>query len=68
VGKRGGTYGGDDFAGLVDDCDRLHERHVGGLLLNYWLSKASFDRYMVLSWNLFAENAVSRKGFRGVLL
>jgi hypothetical protein len=29
VGERG-TYGRDDLPGLVNYCDRLHERHVGG--------------------------------------
>jgi len=29
-GEVGETYGADDFPGLVDYCDRLHERHVGG--------------------------------------
>ncbi len=29
-GERG-TYGRDDFPGLVDYRDRLHERHVGGV-------------------------------------
>jgi MFS family permease len=33
----------DHFPRLIDYRDRLHERHFGGLLLKYWLSKASFE-------------------------
>lgn len=33
----------DHFPRLIDYRDRLRERHFGGLLLKYWLSKASFE-------------------------
>jgi hypothetical protein len=60
--------GGDNLPGLVNYRDRFHERHVGGLLLEDWLSKASFDGYLMWTLNSFAENAVSRERFRGVLV
>jgi hypothetical protein len=37
------TCSADHFPRLIDYRDRLRERHFGGLLLKYWLSKASFE-------------------------
>lgn len=27
------TYSADDFSRLINDCDRFHERHFGGIVL-----------------------------------
>jgi hypothetical protein len=43
----------NDFPGLVDDGDRLHHRHLGGIVLRYDTRRpASMDSMVVV------ENAV----------
>jgi len=59
------TYGRNNFPGLVDYCDRFHERHSGGVYEGIGGRRPASMGVLFWSWNSFAENAVSREGFRG---
>jgi hypothetical protein len=59
------TYGRNNFPGLIDYCDRFHERHFGGVYKGIGGRRPASMGVLFWSWNSFAENAVSREGFRG---
>lgn len=61
------TYGRNNFPGLVDYSDRLHERHFSGIYKGIGGRRPASMGVLFWSWNSFAENAVSREGFRGSL-
>lgn len=59
--------GRNNFPGLVDYSDRLHERHFSGIYKGIGSRRPASMGVLFWSWNSFAENAVSREGFRGSL-